>query len=334
MRGKWILLAGVAILVAVIAGALSAVWRDRAERARQAQEQAEAKKAGPPASEISLSGTVQAQNVVPVPASVNGTLEIYYVEEGQEVFEGQLLARIRNTRLETERDAATAELERIQTRVNNLESGIISARLEASRAMADANRARADFERVEKVYQRQRMLYSEGATPRLVWEKAQKDYERTKAEYEGLQELARQAESRLSSSIGDLDQARVMLSERTAEFEHAQAELQSAEVHSPVDGIVVAVRGQAGDVVDPGIPDLLRIATELNSLQVTVMPDVASLPYIHPGQPAVVQLPEAANEALPGQVLEVRDGTVVVVFQSPTPAVKPGLTAQVRLKLT
>lgn len=328
------MLAGIAILVAVIAGALSALWRDRVERARQAQEEAEAKKVGPPASEISLSGTVQAQNVVPVPAPVNGTLEIYYVEEGQEVYEGQLLARIRNTRLETARDAASAELERIQTRVNNLESAIISGRLEASRASADANRARAEFEQLDKLYQRQRMLYSEGATPRLVWERVQREHNTAKAEYEGLQELARQSEARLASVIQDLDNAKAMLSERTGEFEHAQAELQSAEVHSPVDGMVVALRGQAGDAVDPGIPDLLRIATELNSLQVTVMPDVASLPYIHAGQPAVVQLPEAANEALPGQVLEVRDSTVVVVFQSPTPAVKPGLTAQVRLKLT
>ncbi|MCZ2075556.1 MAG: efflux RND transporter periplasmic adaptor subunit [Bryobacterales bacterium] len=334
MRGKWILLAGIAILVAVIAGALSALWRDRVERARQAQEEAGTRKAGPPASEISLSGTVQARNVVPVPAPVNGTLEIYYVEEGQEVYEGQLLARIRNTRLETTRDAASSELERIQTRVNNLESAIISGRLEASRTSADANRARAEFERLEKLYQRQRMLYSEGATPRLVWEKAQKDYETAKAEYEGLQELARQAESRLSSSIGDLDQARAMLSERTEEFEHAQAELRSAEVHSPVDGVVVARRGQAGDPVDPGVPDLLRIATELNSLQVTINPDAASLPHIHPGQPAIVQLPEAGNESLPGQVMEVRNGMVVVAFQSPTQAVKPGLTAQVRLKLT
>jgi multidrug resistance efflux pump len=60
----------------------------------------------------------------------------------------------------------------------------------------------------------------------------------------------------------------------------------------------------------------------------------AALSRIRPGQAASIILPEAPNGEIVGSVREVRNGQVVVNFVSPTPAIKPGLSAQVRIKLT
>src|SRR5207237_7889373 len=111
--------------------------------------------------EVHLSGKIRAQSVVSVAPPVEGTVGALFVDVGQEVFEGQLLARITNEGLETGQQAAQRELESAQSRVNTLESQVIAARLEASRAQADLSRARGEYERLDKLYRRQQMLYNE-----------------------------------------------------------------------------------------------------------------------------------------------------------------------------
>src|SRR5690349_179118 len=135
VRGKWLLAAGTLILLGVAAGALSLLRR---ESAQKRVETANATSAEPPARELSLPGMVQAEHVVPVGAPVTGTIDAFMAQVGQEVFEGQLLARISNQGLESSRQEAARAVQNAQEKVNSIESRMIAARLEASRAGADA----------------------------------------------------------------------------------------------------------------------------------------------------------------------------------------------------
>ena len=119
MRGKWVLLAGVVVLVAIAAGALT-VWR-RELAAKRKPVVTNAAIPLPPGTEINLPGRVEAKNVVPVAATIEGTIDAFHVQVGDEVFEGQLLASIKNTDLESARDVAAMEFERAETRITNLE---------------------------------------------------------------------------------------------------------------------------------------------------------------------------------------------------------------------
>ena len=95
-------------------------------------------------------------------------------------------------------------------------------------------------------------------------------------------------------------------------------------------------RGAArpGELVDRTAGDLFQIAVALTAMQVIVEPQPPVLARIHPGQSAAIVMAEAPNGAIGGSVREIRDGQVVIDFVSPTPAIRPGLTAQVRIKLT
>ncbi len=288
----------------------------------------------PPASDVSLTGKIQAVHVLDVPAPIEGSIDEFFKDAGQEVYEGELIARLKNTTLESARDQAGADLERAQSRVARLESSLVSARLEASRARADAVRSRGESERLEKLFLRQQLLYREGATPRLVFEKSQKEYREAHAEYTSLEAVAKQAEERVEALTKELDAARRVLDDRNQDLEQAKADLAATEVHSPVDGLVVARRGAAGQEVDRNMKDLFQIAVDLTLLQLVVDPEPPLLDRIKPGAPALVQVAEVGGEGLAGSVKDVKDGRVVVEFRNPSPAVKPGLTAQVVIKLT
>jgi multidrug efflux pump subunit AcrA (membrane-fusion protein) len=330
MRGKWLLLSGVAVFLAIAAGALSLLRQKSTTAAPAAAHTASPVGQG----EITLSGTVQPQEVVSIAAPVDGTVEAYYVEEGQEVAEGQLLAQIRSTGLEAERDVAAVELERARGRVSSLESRLIAARLEASRARAEASRAREEFEKGEKAYLRQAMLYREGATPRLAYEGAQQAFDAAKSLHESRESVARAAEERVSLLVREEEAARQKLAEQSELMDEAGAKLAAGQVYSPVDGLLVGRRGQAGEVVTKDSPDLLEVAVHLERLEVALEPPPDVLSRLRPGLDALIQLAEVSGQGIPGKVVEVRDGTAFVEFLSPNPAVKPGLTAQVRVRLS
>ncbi len=74
-----------------------------------------------PAPEISLTGKIRAQNVIFVSPPQDGIVGAVFADVGQEVFEGQLLARIANEGLETGRQIAERSVENAQSRVTSLE---------------------------------------------------------------------------------------------------------------------------------------------------------------------------------------------------------------------
>lgn len=329
MSERWIFAAGIVLAVLVVGG----VFLLRPVKPKPAEVKEARAPAPPPITEVTLTGQIEARNVVAVAATLDGIAEEVFVDAGQEVYEGQLLCRIKNSELDLAHEAAVAEAEKAQSRASNLESSLIAARLEASRARADALRSRGEFERAEKAYQRQAILFREGATPRLVYEKAEREYNSLKSESEGLEALAKKAEGQLANLTEDLDRARRNAEKSKETLESASLGLAAAEVHSPIDGIVVERKAKAGEAVSREIKDLFRVATDLGQLSIAVEPDPTALARIHPGQPASVHVAEAPDP-LTGTVREIRGTQAVIDFSSPTPLVKPGITAQVKIPLT
>jgi len=288
----------------------------------------------PPPVEVQLTGKIRAQSVVSVAAPVEGTVGALFVDVGQQVFEGQLLARITNEGLETGQQMAQKILDNAQSRVNTLEGEIVSARLEASRARADANRAGAEYDRLTQVFRRQQMLLAEGATPRLTYEKSSRDFEMAQSESRTLEQVATQAESHLKELIKSLDAEKRALADKSAEMETAKARAVATEVVSPAQGMIVARTGEVGQSVGPDKADFFQIATQLSQLEVVLDPDPPSMRRIRLGQPALVSLPEQGSDGMLGAVKAIQGAQVIVAFTSPNPAVKPGMLAQVRIKVS
>jgi len=330
MRGKWVLFSVSVVLAAIAAGALSVLWQKPRVEPKTA---APATPPLPPGVEISLSGKVEAQHLVAVPAPVDGKIDELPVEDGQEVFEGQILARIKNEALEGARDLATLEMERVRNRVNTLESALIAARLEASRARAEASRSKGEYDRVQKIRERQAMLNREGATPRLVFEKTQKEFESAQLEYDALEARAKMVEERVDSVIKDLDIARKNLDGKNQDLEDATGDMEATVIHSPVDGVLLSHKASVGEDVDRSMADLFRIAVDLSLLQVAIEPEPPVLSRLRLQLPALVFLPEAGAEGVAGAIRAIEGNRVLVEFANPNQAVKPGLTAQVRIRL-
>jgi multidrug resistance efflux pump len=335
MRRTW-LLAGVVIVLSTVAVAALFLTRSKppAASTRPATAPPAPAPAPAPASvEITVSGQVQAANVVNVPAPVDGTIEELMANVGDVVVEGKLLARIKNPKLASTETTAQSEVERQRNRIGGLESALISARLEVSRTEADQTRVKQELEKADKEYQRQESMFRQGITPRVVYERAQQEYNAYKADSERLAEVAKDAGNRVSSLTDELQTARADLDQKKGAVDQAHAESGSGDVRSPAEGIIVARCCQVGESVTAVSTNLFQIAGDLTQLQVAAAPDSATIEKIHPGQMAVIEIP-TVSATIEGKVREVKPDQVIIEFSRPNQSVRPGMTARVKIKLS
>jgi multidrug resistance efflux pump len=331
VRGKWFLLGGVAALVALGAGTIFLLKRlSPNPPARTAAPAASPQFNGPV---VSLPGRVEAAETVSVAVPFDGVIESLPVGVGQNVSEGDLLAEIRSSVVQSQKDASAAALSRLNTRAATLESTLIAARLEAARAEQAAGAARAALDEAQKNLSRQQLLYSKGAGARQALDKAQAAFDTATEAYQGQQKVSEIAAKRVADLSKDLDALQQEVADGSKALEDNTATMSLGDVRSPVDGYVIARKGQVGDEVTADIQDLFQIAVNTTHLRVVLEPPPPVLAKIHPGEEAAIQVAEL-TEGIQSKVSEVRDGQVIIEFASPDPVIKPGMTVQVVIKIT
>ncbi len=281
---------------------------------------------------LSLPGTIEAAEVVAIPVPFDGKIESLRANVGQEVSEGDLLAEIRSSDLLSQRELVTTELNRLSSRVSTLESNLIAARLEAVRARESSGAAKAALEEAQKGLSRQQMLYSKGAAARQALERSQAAVDSATEVYEGYQQVAKMADSRVAELTKDLEAQQQAQAEKSKELEGASDQVASGDIRSPVSGYVVARKGQLGEDVTIETEDLFQIAVNIAQLKVVLTPPPGELGKIYPGQDVILQIAELP-ESIEAKVNEVRDGQVSIEFTSPSAVLKPGMSAQVVFRM-
>jgi HlyD family secretion protein len=308
------------------------VWRGRKHPAPVPKPAATAAAIATAQNEITLQGKIRPQHLTAVSPSISGTIEVFLVEPGQDVYEGQVLAKIGAQGLESAREVAQAALERAQEQVGKAEAVVNAARMELSRAEADQQRARMALERAERASTRQQTLFREGATPRLVYEKTVKEYEAALKDFDLIDATVRTGREHIQSGVAEVDGAKKLVADKMRQLEEAQDDLSAAEVRSPVDGYLVSRKGEVGATAVL-TDQLFQIATDLYALEVPVEPKPELLKRLAPGQPALVLVLDLQSNAMQGVVREIKDNQAIVEFTSALPSIKPGMLADVRFKL-
>jgi multidrug resistance efflux pump len=273
--------------------------------------------------EITLTGRLQAQKTAQVDAPIAGILDAWFVDVGQEVYQDQLVGRIRNADLDNAVSQAQTAVDRVEMRIAQLEAQEASTRLEVSRTNADQIRAHNELDRIEKIYQRHKGLMDAGAIARLTFEKTESDYNSAKAEAANRDASQKDAQDKAAALERDAAEAKRALAAQAAALAEAKEAVAEGDLHSPADGVVVTRDIHQGDKVEEE-QHLMTIAMQLTKLAVSLTPEPAVLARIHAGQLAFV-------DGVQGQVREVKGGEVIVEFTSAAPLTKLGTPAQVRI---
>ena len=294
-KGLWILLG--AVIVALGGGALA--WRSvnaavPVSVVTPTVERSGSAPAGTPI--LTSSGYIVARREAIVSSKIQGRLAELRVEEGSEVRENEVIARLESADFEAAVARARAQLEQAA----------------AAQAAADAaiQRAEADLAEARRQLGVAERLHADQLVP-----VDQLDAARSRV---------RLAEAALAQAQAERERARAAASQAQADLAYAEAQLQNTIIRAPFAGTVVRKMAEVGESVAP-IPPGVNISTasvaivalaDLATLEMEADVNEANVAKLVEGQPAEVTVeafPDRKYRAVLRQIIPTADRTKATV---------------------
>jgi HlyD family secretion protein len=254
---------------------------------------------------ITASGTVQPVQSVNVSPKATGRLAELYVEQGDRVVQGQVIARMENDDLQSDVRQAQAAVAQAQARVAQARSGsrpqeIRQAEASVEQAQSQVAAAQSRLDLAQSRLSRNQFLAAEGAISQDDLDAARNEADNARASLEQARAGLREAQSRLGlvqsgSRQEEIQIAEAQLAEAQARQQAAEVRLEDTIVRAPFDGIVTQKYATAGAFVAPATS-----ASEATSATSTAIVAIAQ------GLEILAEVPEEdISQIRPGQLVEI-----------------------------
>jgi len=269
-------------------------------------------------SQLKLSGTLEITSVE-LSFKVPGRLTRRLADEGEQVKNGQVVARLDDRELRDERNARLAEQQAARAALADIRAG--SRREEINQGKAALQRMQADAEKLERDARRMEALFKSEVI-------ARRDLDAARAARDASAAAVREAEEHLrlleTGPRPDAVKERQARAEAAAAMlSYAEERLSQAVLTSPLSGVVLAKHAEAGEILAAGSP-VITIG-KMDEIWVRGYVPENELGRIKPGQSAKVTV-----DTWPGRVFE---GRVSFIAQQAEFTPKNVQTEKERVKL-
>ena len=273
----------------------------------------------PKGKDIPLIGVVDGNEVISSP-QIAGRIMRLYVDEGNEVKQGQLIAELDPAELRAELAQDEANIGSLEARVRqskttwgwmNDQTGAslqqAEATLTATRAQLD--QARANLELDESNYKRAIGLFEGGVNSAQDRDRATSALKASQANVRALEDQVRAQQAALDVAKANRKQVDVqqselastqaLLAQARAARDQAETRLGYTKIYSPINGIVSVRVAKQGEVVPEGGP--IVVVVDVDHLWVRADVEESFIDLIRFGQTMRVQLP--SGDVLEGNVI-------------------------------
>lgn len=268
---------------------------------------------------VSASGAVEANVTAQGAFQIAGRVARVFVEEGQAVTKGQVLAELDATDYRNAYDAAQAQADAAQAVSHKAQQGPRSQELE---------QARIDYEQWLDQYNRMKFLYEHKSLPANDFKKIEAGYQAAQQRYD----MARQG-----TRVEDKQAASGQFHAAAAQMREAQKRLGDTKLRAPISGFIGMKRIDVGDTVGAGIPVISVL--DLNPVKVRLAIPESEIGKVHQGSRATVSIPSLDGGKFEGKVETVgvaadpasRTYAVKVSVPNPDRQLRAGLVSQAKI---
>jgi HlyD family secretion protein len=256
---------------------------------------------------ITAQGILYPVNQAAVTPQISAPIEKFFVDRGDPVHRGQLLAVLEHRDLAAAVAEARGAYEQAQASYRRTVEAALPENL--AQAEADVRASEEALEVARTLYENRRRLQQQGAIAQRLVDEANAAYVQAQSRHE----IALKHLDSLKSAGQEeqIKEARAQMDAAKGRYDAAQVQLDYAQIRSPIDGVVTDRPGYAGDMATAGTP-LLTIM-DISRLVARVNVPSDELVFLKEGDTATIGSP-----GTPGQL----SGTVVVV----SPALDPSST--------
>jgi RND family efflux transporter MFP subunit len=268
---------------------------------------------------VAASGAVEANVTALTAFQIAGRVAKVYVDEGQPVARGQVLAELDATDYRNAYDAAKAQADAAQAVDRKAQQGPRTQELE---------QARIDYERWLDQYKRMKYLYDHKSL-------AANDFKQIEAGYQAAEQ--RYDMARQGTRVEDKQAATGQYHAAMAQMHEAQKKLADCKLVAPISGFVGMRRIDVGDTVAAGAPVVGVL--DLNPVKVRAAIPESEIGKVHEGARASVTIPSLDGKQFEGKVEAVgvsadpasRTYTVKIAVPNPQHLLRAGMVSETRI---
>jgi HlyD family secretion protein len=284
------------------------------------------------AKSVVATGKVEPITKVEIKAKASGIVKKLYVDAGDRVKKGQLLAELDKEEIEARVAQAKAQLEASQASAKGTEADLERAKVDAEGV---------DVPMLKRAYDRAQGMAKEGVVSASALDDAQKNYELALNK----QNVAKAQLLVLKAKIG---QAQAQVMQDHANLQQLEEQLGYTTITSPIDGIILSRDVEVGDAVSSILvlgssATLVMTLGDTSEVYVKGKVDESDIGKVYMAQPARIKVESFKDKTFNGKVTKIspmgveKDNVttfeVRVSIQNPGGELKAEMTANAEIIL-
>lgn len=235
---------------------------------------------------VMASGKVKALNTVDVGAQVSGEVTKLYVDVGDEVKKGDLIAQIDQVTQKNNLSNQQATLEQGRAALQSAEAEYYSRKASLESAQADLASRKADLKQAQSDYDRLRPLLAQDAISQQEVENAKTNVEKARASVASAAAAIKTAQAALITARANIASNKADVRKAQTNLDTASTDLGYTTIRAPMDGTVVAVVTEQGTTVNAmqAAPTIVTLA-DLSTVRINAQISEADVINVEAGMP-------------------------------------------------
>ena len=240
---------------------------------------------------------------IKIGSELSGRLKSIFVEEGDAIRRGQVLAELENADYRAQVDSARASVVAKEAALRKVING--ARHQERDEAWSSVDEARAVMENAQSEWRRRQQLFAAGVVSREELDRYAREADVAKAKYQAAVEQHSLVDDHAREEDRSLAEADLQLAK--SQLEEAQARYQKTFIRSPIDGSVLRKHHRGGESVSNSstVSDPILTIGDRKTLRVRVDVDETDVSKVRIGQKAYVTADAFGRQKFWGRVVRV-----------------------------
>ncbi len=257
---------------------------------------------------VSASGKVFPEKEVKISSDVSGEVVELFVEEGDSITMGQLLARIDPDAYQSAVERGRASVDNARANFANANSGTERNKAQLIQAEAEVDRIQAQIDNTKAIHERNIQLLKDGVISDADFEASLSNLKALEANFRSATAAVQSAKASLESAKQSAAAASFTVKSQEASLKELQTNLRRTTIYAPVSGIVSMLNVEQGERVVGTAQmtgtEIMRIAN-LDIMEVQVDVSETDVLRVSLGDTANIEVDAYLDRKFKGIVTEI-----------------------------
>lgn len=235
---------------------------------------------------VMASGKVKALNNVDVGAQVSGEVKRLYVEVGDEVKKGDLIAQIDQVTQKNNLTNQQASLEQSEAAIQSAQAEFLSRQASLKSAYADLNSRQSEYKQAQSDFARLKDLVAIDAISQQEYDTQATRVATAKAAVDNARAAIDNAKAAIVTTEANINSQKAALRKSQTNVDTAQEDLSYTTIRAPMDGTIVSITTEQGTTVNANqtAPTIVTLA-DLSTVRINAQISEADVINVKAGMP-------------------------------------------------